>query len=148
MLQMPTSCCPFCRWGHQGKRGNDLQLRMARPAREPSQPYIVCAVIMLPDIPIESWVQTFNLTHLNMAHGMFCFGVEKRRLEALARGACLRDAKRKSEPGERSLDWLSKACPGSHGLTSWRGTLSEVKDTSEPPWMNIRSMEGDRPMRR
>ena len=52
-----------------------------------SQNYTICVVIMLPDIPTQIWVQTFNLTHSNMTHGMFCFRFEDRLLVELPRRA-------------------------------------------------------------
>lgn len=48
-----------------------------------------------------------------MVHGVFCFGFEKRWVVAVPRGVHLRDADRKAERGQISLDGWAK--PGLDG---------------------------------
>lgn len=59
-------------------------------------------------------VPTFNPENLNMVHGVFCFGFEKKWVVAVPSSVHLRDANRKAEQGEISLDSWAK--PGPDGM--------------------------------
>lgn len=148
---MPLSLCPLRRWGHQNRTmEKDVQLIMRRPSKSTAAVSTTpCAVITLPDSPTEFWVQTFNLTHSNMTHGMFCFRFEERRLVALPRRAWEIHQGSHRQGKDRWTVW-AKVCPGSqgHGLARLKDLCMKWKMQVSIPGKLHEAWEVGSPMRK